>query len=220
MNRKSLIWYVATVVLSMVLNSTVVFASDDSTDFESESNTLSTYETSDGESVSPESTYVETSLTSAEGEEYTTTLEVSSVESTESLEEVTTIDSLTPNVESMVSTTLEDTSYTTTELESTYDSSLVGSANGLEENSYVEGNVYILNPSETLNANNSEVYIESNSTSYELSQTSNLVHTLSNTTIKNDDSSPKTNHVAVIVPILLVMAGALFIGATSTPKRQ
>jgi hypothetical protein len=201
----------------MVLNTTVVFASDDSADgFENaESNPLSTYETNEESTVA--STYIETTLTSEDGEEYTTTLEISTGDGVESLEEVTTIDPLNQGLDG---TTIEDTSETTTELETIPTSALEGTTTGLEKSSYVEGNVYFVNPSETTETNSVNVAVESNSTSYVLSQTSSIVHTLSNTNVKNDDSSPKTDHVAVIVPILLVMAGALFIGATSTPKRQ
>jgi hypothetical protein len=237
MNRKSLIWYVTTVVLSMVLNSTVVFASDDSTEtFESIENVpLSTYETSNVENETFENTYIETSLISTEGEEYTTTLELSTEESTESfevsssiseLEEFTTSETTTTMEESLSvdttsSTTLEDTNYTTNEIQTSSVDTAQDTTISFEKSSYVEDSFYIVNPLESASETESSIVaLESSATSYDISQTSSLVHTLSNTTIKNDESSPKTDHVAVIVPVLLVMAGALFIGATSTPKRQ
>jgi hypothetical protein len=52
------------------------------------------------------------------------------------------------------------------------------------------------------------------------SDTENIVHTLSNTDIAKTSSSPKTNQITVIVPILLLMAGALFMSATANPSKN
>jgi hypothetical protein len=94
-------------------------------------------------------------------------------------------------------------------------------------NDYVQGGVSVVTDLGTVGVYTDEVTSPTVSSRDATTTVSRLnvsndatVHTLANTNSYSDSNSPETAQVTVIVPILLLMAGALFMGATSTPKKR
>ena len=154
-------------------------------------------------------TTIYTEYTSTEDTSFTmNTTEITS-STLESVPETTTITTL--ETTTLDTTTYQDTTLETTTLDTTT----------LDTAPYIEKNISVVTPpsNEVHNTTLSEIVSTSNKESVaSVSSIRATVLTVSNTNIQKTDESPETKHATVLVPILLLMAGALFTGATSKPK--
>jgi hypothetical protein len=218
MKRKSLFWCMATLMLPIMFNQlTICVSAENSNDTldTTDTSVLSSYETSIDnveestytETLEPTNDEVSTSHdVTLEPTEYTTTIDV--------LETTTYDEPLEDYIESVteyetLETTTEDTTITTLETTTT------------EVNSSLDGNVVVVSvydDTTTDTSTTSEIsVVDVNAVS---SDNESSIHTLSNTDITKTSSSPKTSQITVIVPILLLMAGALFMSATANPNKS
>ena len=197
MRIKSIFWYSVTLIISILLAPIPSYAESVSLPEDTDSNSTNT------------DTTIYTEYTSTEDTSFTmNTTEITS-STLESVTETTTITTLE-------TTTLDTTTYQDTTLESTtLDTTTLDTA------PYIEENISVVTPpsNEVHNTTLSEIVSTSNKESVaSVSSIRATVLTVSNTNIQKTDESPETKHATVLVPILLLMAGALFTGATSKPK--
>jgi hypothetical protein len=223
MKRKSLFWCMATLVLPIMFNQLTICASaENSNDTLDTIDTgvISTYETSidtaedstNADTLEPTNEEVSTSNydITLEPTEYTTIPDV--LEDTTNAELLESFQEFSESVTTSeyLETTTEDTT-TTTEDTTTYD-----------ETTSISDDVAVVGLlSETTESSSVAVDVSNTAdVNAVASDTENIVHTLSNTDIAKTSSSPKTNQITVIVPILLLMAGALFMSATANPSKN
>ena len=194
MRIKSIFWYSVTLIISMLLAPIPSCAESVSLPENTDNNNTNTDTTS---YISDVTTYTE--YTPTEDTSFTMDTEITS-STLENVTETTTSDT----------TTYQDTTPETTTLDTTT----------LDTAPYIEENISVVTPSnEVHNTTLSEMVSTSNRESVaSVSSIRATVLTVSNTNIKKTDESPETKHTAVLIPILLLMAGALFTGATSKPK--
>lgn len=202
MRIKSIFWYSVTLIISMLLAPIPSCAESVSLPENTDNNNTNTDTTS---YISDVTTYTE--YTPTEDTSFTMDTEITS-STLESVTETTTITTLETTTSD--TTTYQDTTPETTTLDTTT----------LDTAPYIEENISVVTPSnEVHNTTLSEMVSTSNRESVaSVSSIRATVLTVSNTNIKKTDESPETKHTAVLIPILLLMAGALFTGATSKPK--
>lgn len=197
MRIKSIFWYSVTLIISMLLAPIPSYAESVSLPEDTDSNSTNT------------DTTIYTEYTSTEDTSFTmNTTEITS-STLESVTETTTITTL--ETTTLDTTTYQDTTLETTTLDTTT----------LDTAPYIEENISVVTPpsNEVHNTTLSEIVSTSNKESVaSVSSIRATVLTVSNTNIQKTDESPETKHATVLVPILLLMAGALFTGATSKPK--
>lgn len=197
MRIKSIFWYSVTLIISILLAPIPSYAESVSLPEDTDSNSTNT------------DTTIYTEYTSTEDTSFTmNTTEITS-STLESVTETTTITTL--ETTTLDTTTYQDTTLETTTLDTTT----------LDTAPYIEENISVVTPpsNEVHNTTLSEIVSTSNKESVaSVSSIRATVLTVSNTNIQKTDESPETKHATVLVPILLLMAGALFTGATSKPK--
>lgn len=202
MRIKSIFWYSVTLIISMLLAPIPSYAESVSLPEDTDGNNTNTDTTS---YISDVTTYTE--YTPTEDTSFTMDTEITS-STLESVTETTTI--ITLETTTLDTTTYQDTTLETTTLDTTT----------LDTAPYIEENISVVTPSnEVHNTTLSEMVSTSNRENVaSVSSIRATVLTVSNTNIKKTDESPETKHTTVLIPILLLMAGALFTGATSKPK--
>lgn len=232
MKVKTLLWCMATLMLPIMLNPVRVLAVTDSTNDTPDTidtSVLSTYETFDDDTIETNDTQASEVLNEDVADtSYDTT--IASVEATtvydgwvETTADTTTLEALETTVDSTADTTEDTTTQETTTEEST-----VTTTEETTPEPQEVGNVSVVPSYDSTTVANavSLSSIETTTThstsngATVVSDAENVVHTLSNTDIAKTTSSPKTNQVTVIVPVLLLMAGALFMSATANPKNS
>lgn len=212
MKKILIFWYNVTIMISMVLNPMESYASEEIVSLETtEVSRTSEYQVSEVDTVTTED------ITTIESSSNTETETSTYIDTTEDL--YTTLD--TTN-ETTASTTITDiiSHETTTTTENTIDTTITTP----------EQNIYVENVSIVTNIENIYSYttIDTTSTSkYIITSTNHIsmnndsaIHTLASANVDDTDASPKTKQITFLIPILLLMVGALFMGATSTPKKH
>lgn len=231
MKRKSLFWCMATLMLSIMLNPITTFAdlnNDENIVETIDTNTPPTYETSND--IPNQNVTIDTSLPI---EQTSTTVTITTLETIQDTTTTTTIDTTTISNIEQSETSLEYTETTTTtnldilELTTTQETDITTINNIIihEETSYLNDGINIVSSTKnttpnditTLNTTMTNNFINDITISKD---TINTIHTLADTNVTKTSNSPETKPVTIIVPILLLMAGALFMSATSTPKNS
>lgn len=212
MKKILIFWYNVTIMISMVLNPMESYASEEIVSLETtEVSRTSEYQVSEVDTVTTED------ITTIESSSNTETETSTYIDTTEDL--YTTLD--TTN-ETTASTTITDiiSHETTTTTENTIDTTITTP----EQNIYVE-NVSIVTNIEniysytTIDTTSTSKYITT-STNHISMNNDSAIHTLASANVDDTDASPKTKQITFLIPILLLMVGALFMGATSTPKKH
>lgn len=213
MKKILIFWYNVTIMISMVLNSVETYASEEIVSLETtEVSQTSEYQVSEVDTITTED------ITTIESSGNTETETFTYIDTTEDL--YTTSETTTN--ETTASTTITDiiSHETTTTTENTINTTITT----LEQNIYVE-NVSIVTNIEniysytTIDTTSTNKYITTSTNHINMNNDS-AIHTLASANVDDTDASPKTKQITFLIPILLLMVGALFMGATSTPKKH
>lgn len=216
MKKILILWYNVTFIISMVLSPIETYASDETVPLETtEILQTSEYQVSEADTIATEdvSSIESSSDVQTEDSTYIDTTEDSYISTTATTTYETTTNNLNTTITDITS------SQTTTDTQTNIIDTIITT---LEQNIYVE-NVSIVtnieNTYSTIDTTSTNKYITTNINNVNINNDSSI-HTLASANIDDTDASPETKQITFLIPILLLMVGAMFMGATSTPKKR